>query len=106
MNDNLYFFDKEVLFEERVSLLKKSFLGIVLLSLLWFLVLKEFFEKYFLIMLWFGVFKRFYFLKDMRDVDMVNVVGLIMFVFKGSFCEKFKNVFGWLFFFLICYVVD
>lgn len=57
-------------------------------------------------MVWFGVVRRFYFFKDMRDVDMVNIIGLFMLIFCGSLDDKFKKVFGWFFFFLIFYVLE
>lgn len=91
--------------EESFGLVKKVFFGSILLSLFWFFVFKELFSKYLIFMFWFGVVRRLYFLKDMRDVDMVNIVGLVMLVFRGSFDEKFKKVFGWLFLLLIFYVL-
>ena len=99
LNDNSYLVEHEVQLEEGPGPgpSKKVLLGSVLSSLPWLPASKEPLSKYPTTMSWFGVARRLYSPKDMRDADMVNIVGSAMPVLRGSLDEKLKKAFGWSF---------
>lgn len=97
LNDNSYLVEYEVLLEESSGSAKKVSLGSILSSLPWLPASKEPLSKYPTSMPWFGVARRLYSPKDMRDADMVNIVGSAMPVLRGSLDEKLKKAFGWSF---------
>lgn len=97
LNDNAYLVEHEVQLEESSGPAKKVLLGSILSSLPWLPASKEPLSKYPTSMPWFGVARRLYSPKDMRDADMVNIVGSAMPVLRGSLDEKLKKAFGWSF---------
>ncbi|XP_078349603.1 sacsin-like isoform X1 [Oculina patagonica] len=97
LNDNSYLVENEVQLEESSGPTKKVSLGSMLSSLPWLPASKEPLSKYPSSMPWFGVARRLYSPKDMRDADMVNIVGSAMPVLRGSLDEKLKKAFGWSF---------
>ena len=97
LNDNSYLVEHEVHLEESSGPPKKVLLGSVLSSLPWLPASKEPLSKYPAAMPWYGVVRRLYSPKDMRDADMVNIVGSAMPVLRGSLDEKLKKAFGWSF---------
>ena len=97
LNDNAYLVEHEVHSEESSGPRKKVLLGSVLSSLPWLPASKEPLSKYPSSMPWFDVARRLYSPKDMRNADMVNIVGSAMPVLRGSLDEKLKKAFGWSF---------
>ena len=97
LNDNAYLVENEVQLEESSGPAKKVPLGSILSSLPWLPASKEPLSKYPQCMPWFGVARRLYSPKDMRDADMVNIVGSAMPVLRGSLDDKLKKAFGWSF---------
>ena len=106
LKDNSYLAEHEVHLEESAGLVKRVSLGSVLSSLPWLPAAPERLSKYPSRMPWFGVARRLYCPKDMRDADMVNIIGSSMPVLRESLDEKLKKAFGWSFPPPISYVVD
>lgn len=106
LNDNAYLVENEVLLEESSGSAKKVPLGSVLSSLPWLPSSKEPLSKYPQCMAWFGVARRLYPPKDMRDADMVNIIGSSMPILRGSLDDKLKKAFGWSFPPPISYVLE
>lgn len=97
LNDNSYLVDEHVTLEESAGSTKKVPLGSVLSSLPWLPASKEPLSKYPTNMPWFVEARTLYSPKDMRDADMVNIVGSAMPVLPRSLDDKLKNAFGWSF---------